>query len=84
MSSPNQAGVYAVSAVLIATSAVAVGLRFRARQIKQAPLKSDDYLVFISMVRYSACLSAVEMFIAYANNVTSASWLGPWNSSNCR
>ena len=49
--SPNQAGVYAVSAILMFASAGAVALRFLARRIKQVGWKSDDWLALISMVR---------------------------------
>ncbi|KAF4626048.1 hypothetical protein G7Y89_g12115 [Cudoniella acicularis] len=46
--SPNQAGVYTAAAILICGSTLAVGLRFRARKIKQASLMSDDYLAAFS------------------------------------
>ncbi|MCJ1383830.1 hypothetical protein MMC17_006944 [Xylographa soralifera] len=50
MSSPNQAGVYAVSAILMAASAMAVGLRFCVRRLKKVSFLSDDYLAAFSML----------------------------------
>ncbi|KAI9650668.1 hypothetical protein NHQ30_000689 [Ciborinia camelliae] len=47
--SPNQGGVYAVSAILACASTLAVGLRFQARRIKKSSFQSDDYLAALSM-----------------------------------
>jgi hypothetical protein len=46
----NQAGVYAISAILILFSTAAFGLRVGARRLKRAPLKSDDYLSGLATV----------------------------------
>lgn len=54
--SPNQAGVYTVSAILSFASTLAVGLRFQARRIKKASFGSDDYLSALSMVLLLFCL----------------------------
>lgn len=46
----NQAGVYAVSALLIFFSTLAFGLRVGVRWVKEAPIKSDDYLSGLATV----------------------------------
>ncbi|QSZ35672.1 hypothetical protein DSL72_006794 [Monilinia vaccinii-corymbosi] len=48
--SPSQAGVYIASSILICASTIAVGLRFRARMVKQVAFKSDDYLAAFSVL----------------------------------
>ncbi|KAI0965936.1 hypothetical protein F4678DRAFT_467077 [Xylaria arbuscula] len=45
VSSPTPTGIYVLSAVLIIASAVAVGLRYKARRLRAAPWKTDDWLV---------------------------------------
>lgn len=50
VSSPNQAGVYALSIVLILASTIAIVLRYKARHIMAAAWKSDDWLVSSAMV----------------------------------
>lgn len=63
--SPNQGGVYAVSGILIFASALVVGLRFRARQIKQAGIKSDDYLVLSAMVCFHPLVALARRYKAH-------------------
>ncbi|KAI0157122.1 hypothetical protein GGR52DRAFT_190861 [Hypoxylon sp. FL1284] len=49
-SSPNQSGVYAVAIILILASAAAIALRYKARRIRAAPWKADDWLVSSAML----------------------------------
>ncbi|KAI0381323.1 hypothetical protein F5Y04DRAFT_280856 [Hypomontagnella monticulosa] len=50
VSCPNQAGVYSLSIILIVASTIAIVLRYKARRIRAAPWKADDWLVSSAMV----------------------------------
>ncbi|TRX87975.1 hypothetical protein FHL15_011116 [Xylaria flabelliformis] len=49
VSSPTQAGVYAVSSILIAVSSACVVLRYKARRLRGAKWSVDDWLVFSTL-----------------------------------
>ena len=49
--SPNQAGVYAVSIILLVFSTIAVALRFKVRRMKQTGYGADDWLILAALVR---------------------------------
>ena len=49
-SSPNQGGVYCVSAVLIVAPTVTVGLRIRVRRMKRTGLGADDWTICAALV----------------------------------
>ena len=48
--SPNQAGVYAVSAILLVVSTIAVALRFKVRRMKNTAYGVDDWLILAALV----------------------------------
>ncbi|KAI1132271.1 hypothetical protein F5Y10DRAFT_218512 [Nemania abortiva] len=50
VSSPTPPGIYTLAVILIVASAVAIALRYKARRIRAAPWKSDDWLVFSAML----------------------------------
>ena len=46
-----QVAMIATSTVLPALAALAVGARFQARRIKNLPLKADDWIILLALVR---------------------------------
>ena len=56
MSSTSAQGLTALSSTLLGLSTVAITLRFYARRVQKAPVKSDDWFMVPCLVR---CLTAV-------------------------
>ena len=48
-----QVTVIATSTVLSALATLIVGARFQARRIKNLPLKADDWIILLALVRHS-------------------------------